>query len=1135
MLKKLILVLVLFFCAVVQSQEQHLLYQSKKMAATFDSISLDKNSINPLFFKVLDQSNQPLDSIYYHIDFKKGTLVLHKTLPSSIDSIKVKFLKYPLFLTKEYSIYDDSRVVTANSSSKLYKISDDNFRKVTPFDGLNTSGSITRGISIGNNQNAVVNSNLDLQITGKLSERVSLRASIQDSNIPLQSGGYSQKLDQFDQIFLELYSSNWSVRGGDLFLENRKSKFLNFNKKLQGLSTTFAFGSEDNKTTVFAAAALSKGQYAKSTFVGQEGNQGPYKLKGQNGELYILVISGSERVYVNGMLLKRGEGNDYVIDYNAGEIRFTTLYPITSEMRIAIEYQYSDRNYTRFVTYGGVTHESKKWSLGGFIYSESDVKNQPLQQNLSAEQVQNLALAGDNPDFMTAPSAYLDSYSATKILYKKITNNGVTYFEHSTNSTDELYNVTFSFVGNFSGNYSLINASAVGKIYQYVAPIAGVKQGSYEPITRLVPPTKIQIATLLGHINPSDKTTIDFELGISNNDKNLYSSIDDNDNQGLAGKLNFKQRLFSKKWKVDWFGNYQLVQKNFKTIERLFTIEFNRDWNLTTFSGNQSYWISGLSATLPNNGKLLYQFEKLEFSESFSGNRHVFDGIIRPKNWTIQSNGSLLSSDGSYSNSKFIRNQTRVKYHFTKNWVGTSFRLENNKEQLTSSQQLSNLSQKFTEFGGFLGRGDSTKVFVETGFLKRLNDSLQNGSLTRVNTSDSYYIKSKLIKNTTSDLSLFVNYRTLQFVNPLLKNENSLNSRLLYTTRFFDQFVQTTTAFETTSGTIAQQQFTYVEVAAGQGVYMWNDYNNNGIQELQEFEVAPFPDQAKFIRVFLPNQNFIKTHQNKLSQSLIIDPIQWQNSSGFQRIASYFYNQTSFIMDRKIARTSSNFDLNPFSQNTDNLLGINAAFRNGLFYNRGKQKHSVTYTFLRNQTKNLLSVGAVEATSSSHQIQYAHLVQKTWLFGFSSKTIQMETISENYTSRNFNLKGYQIAPKISYLFTQSTSIDLFFEFQNKHNTIGNFELLNQSRFGASFLYSTSKKFSANGEVSFYKNAFLGNELSPIAFQMLEGLQAGKNTTWRLMIQKKLTQYLDLNVNYQGRKSETSQAIHTGNVQLRAYF
>jgi hypothetical protein len=74
---------------------------------------------------------------------------------------------------------------------------------------------------------------------------------------------------------------------------------------------------------------------------------------------------------------------------------------------------------------------------------------------------------------------------------------------------------------------------------------------------------------------------------------------------------------------------------------------------------------------------------------------------------------------------------------------------------------------------------------------------------------------------------------------------------------FFDQLLQSSSAYETNSGSIAQQEFTYLEVAVGQGVYTWNDYNNR-IQELQEFEVAPFIDQAKYIRVFLPNRVFCK-------------------------------------------------------------------------------------------------------------------------------------------------------------------------------------------------------------------------------------------------------------------------------------
>jgi hypothetical protein len=71
--------------------------------------------------------------------------------------------------------------------------------------------------------------------------------------------------------------------------------------------------------------------------------------------------------------------------------------------------------------------------------------------------------------------------------------------------------------------------------------------------------------------------------------------------------------------------------------------------------------------------------------------------------------------------------------------------------------------------------------------------------------------------------------------------------------------------------------------------------------------------------------------------------------------------------------------------------------------------------------------------------------------------------------------------------------------------------------------------------TYVNNRFSGNANSAVGFQMLEGLQAGKNLVWQVMLQKNITNFLDINVNYQGRKSEDIRAIHTGNVQLRAYF
>ncbi len=1132
MFKNFLLILFVFCVSVAVAQETNPLYVSEKISVTNDTITLQNKNINPSEFTILDKNGNPLNEENYEIDYTNGKIIFQNI---QTDSLEVSYFKLPDFLTKEYSIYDENRVVSNEEyDGMLYSLDVGIPKRFVPFEGLNTSGSISRGVTVGNNQNAVTNSSLDLQITGKLSDNVSIRASIQDSNIPIQEGGYSQRLDEFDQIFIELFSDTWNIRAGDLFLENRQSRFLNFNKKVQGISTNFSFGDE-NKTTVFSSVGLVRGQYARSSFTGQEGNQGPYKLRGNNGELYVLVVSGSERVYVNGILLERGEDKHYVIDYNAGEVIFTSLFPITSEMRINIEYQFSERNYTRFIAYGGVMHQREKWNIGGFLYSENDMKNQPLQQNLSPEQVEILKNAGNDSEQMVASSAYEDSYSENRILYKKVWVGGVEVFEFSNNPEDELYNVRFTLVGQGNGNYILANNQAIGKIYQYIEPIGGIPQGNYEPIIRLVAPEKIQMATLLGGYH-TEKTQADFEVGMSNNDKNLFSDIDDQNNQGFAGRVKLNQRVLSGEYQVDAFADYQFVDKNFRTIERLFTIEFDRDWNINTImNSSQSLLIAGTKAKLKNNGFVNYQFEKLDFSDQFNANRNVLNTNLKFDKLTVQSENSILNSDGNYSTTDFTRSQTQARYHFDKNWVGTSLRLEDNSERLKETNSLSNLSQRFIEYGGFVGRGDSTKVYLQLGYLHRKNDSLVGGTIQRVNQSNSFYVKSRLLQTQTSDLSVFVNYRILKYTDNVLPKEPSLNSRVVYNDRFFNQLVQLNTSFETMSGSLAQQEFTYLEVEPGQGVYMWNDYNGNGIQELEEFEIAVFSDQAKYIRVFLPNQVFVKTHQNRFSNSLTLNPTQWQNENGVKKVLSYFYNQTSFLVDRKIERNEDNFDLNPFGGDSDEVLALNTNVRNSLFYNRGKQDHSVTYTYLLSEAKSLLSVGSVSNKTGSHQLQYNHLFSGIWLMNLSTKTVLTETTSENYDTRNFRIETYNLHPKLSYLFTKNTSLDVFYEFQNKKNTTGNLEELVQHRAGLSFSFSGKKGFTSTGEFSLYENDFTGNSLSPVAYQMLEGLQAGQNLTWRLLLQKNLTQYLDLNLNYEGRKSETSKTIHTGSVQLRAFF
>lgn len=1115
-------------------------FRTKKVALA-DSIQIEAVSINSSFFKLRDQAGKAIDSSLFEIDFSKAILYPKEGLRQLTDSIEVEYLLFPEFLTKEYFQLDKDIIVeNSGALDKLYSLDTKNFsNRNSPFEGLNTDGSITRGITIGNNQNAVVNSELDLQITGALSDKVSIRASIQDANIPTQEGGYSQSLDEFDEIFIELYGENWKIRAGDVDLSNDNSYFGRFTKKVQGIALGGEIDHENGaKTTAFLSGALVRGVFQRSQFVAQEGNQGPYKLVGPNGELFILIVSGSERVYVNGLLLKRGENEDYVIDYNAGEIKFNPTYPITANMRITVEYQFTDRNYTRFIGYGGGNYTSETFTIGAYAYSENDAKNQPLQQNLSEEQVQILAAAGDNRDLMRAPSAIPDTFSDNKILYTIEEFDGSDIFVFSNNPEDELFNVRFTLVGPNMGNYIISSEGAINRIFEFVPPINGVPQGNYEPIVQLEAPEKQQIGGFYGRFNPSEKTLVDFELAGSVNDRNLFSTIDDDNNEGFAGRVAAQQTLFttSDSLKIDARGSLDFIKEEFNTIERLYNIEFNRDWNLDVPSGDQRLVIAGIEASKPKFGALSYEVQQLDYSENFNGIRHLANARLRIKNkLRVQALASYLDSESDLIESNFSRVHSNAVYALNKSWVGAKVGLEDNQVKTIINDSLTPISQKFVEYEVFTGIGDSTDIYAELGYRYRVTDSVRNNLLTRVNISNDYFLKSRIFNNQATQLSLFANYRILKDDTEQREDEQTLNARLLYTQNLWKGGVRLNTAIESNSGVIPQQEFTYVQVDPGQGVFTWIDYNENGIQELNEFEIAQFRDQAEYVRILLPNQVFVKIRNNKFSQIVTLNPQQWSNKTGVRKLLSQFYNQTSLVIDRKVAKNNELASINPFKDGGEDQFGLNLNFRNALFFNRGKQRYTTSYTYLSSSGSNLISLGLQESKLKSHQLNFNHKFLEVWLFNLKGEVGDNESISENFENRNFNIGSYAINPKISYLLNRQTRFDFFYQFQNRENTLGEMEILDQQKLGFSFAYNNAQKISISGELNYIDNSFEGSSISPVAYTMLEGLQPGTNFTWSLLFQKKITKYLDANLSYFGRKSETSSTIHTGTMQLRAYF
>ena len=1117
--------MLLFIGFSIQSQTITTDFRSQKLFLKKDTIKFDSVAINPLSFKVLNRVLKPIDPTKYKIDFNNAALVINAI---AYPEITLEYFRFPNFITKTYTPYDQNLILpNGTNTGKLYSLTTNKkMSEVQLFEGLKTKGFISRGLTSGNNQNAVTNAALDLEISGKLSDKVTLKANIWDTNIPIQKNGYSQNITDFDRIFIEIFSDEWRVKAGDLSLKNQDSYFTPFTKQASGLEVEAEI---NDNLKVSASGAIVRGKFSTFTIVGNEGNQGPYKIVGANNEPNIVIIGGSEKVYVNGIQIKKGGNKDFTIDYNLGEITFNTTYPITNDMRIWIDFQYSDRNYTRFITYESATYKTEKLNVSGFFYNENDAKNQPLQQVLSDDQKQILADAGNNTDLMFAESATITAFDENKILYRKIESGAVENFEYSKDPNDELYFVTFTNVGTNNGDYVLDSSTVIGNIYNFV----GINQGNYTPISRLIAPTKSQFFVLKSDYNPSEKTTLSSEVAISNNDANLFSSIGDTENTAVAAKIAWQQVLIDREWQLTSNISHEYAHKNFKTLQRWEPVEFNRDWNLLTNNATKNYFQSEFNLQNKKNDFILYRYNHLNYVATFNGNKHELQSKIRHKNTTFFIDGSFLTNTSTIEDNSFLRAKATIERHFKKSWLGAFTNLETNSRKNTSSRDFINTSHRFKEFETYFGIGDTAKVFAKIGFNYRNNDSIKLNEFKEINNRKSYYINSKLIQSKNTNLSVYANYRRTQ--NNFSEDEKSLNSRFIFNQKLFHNFININTLYETSSGNVARQEYMYLKTAPGLGYYTWIDYNSDGVQDFDEFEVAEFQDQANYLRVPKPNLRFLATTRVKFRQAINFNFKQWKNKNGFKKTLSHFNNESLLSLENEQSRIGNSFNFNPFNFDENKMIGLNLSLRNSLYFNRNIQKYSTSYTFGKQRNKQQYFIGTQENNTKTHQIDFTHKFATFWLFDLMGKVSENNLQTENFNNRNYIIEGKEIQPKITFLHTQNKRFTAFYHYKNKANSLESFEVLKQQKFGIEYYYISEKSDQITANINVFLNDFVGDTNTPVAYQMLEGLQAGKNYTWNLLFNRKLNSFLNLNLNYLGRKSENSKIIHTGNIQLRAIF
>ena len=224
-----------------------------------------------------------------------------------------------------------------------------------------------KSISLTAGSQHAVHQALQLRISGEVAEGVNLLAVLSDRNLPIGEGGGSKRLQELDRVFFQVNANQVSATLGDLDVAFDGTVFGRYRRQLQGARVL----AHRDRGQVAAFGAVSRGRWETRRLVTVEGFQGPYSLSG--GGLRGQIVPESERVYLNGRLLERGDGADYTVDYERGHVAFTPEIPIGVESRVIVEYQVIDAGMrSRLIGIESRVSLAEGMSVGTTLIRESD-------------------------------------------------------------------------------------------------------------------------------------------------------------------------------------------------------------------------------------------------------------------------------------------------------------------------------------------------------------------------------------------------------------------------------------------------------------------------------------------------------------------------------------------------------------------------------------------------------------------------------------------------------------------------------------------------------------------------------------------------------------------------------------------
>ncbi len=1015
---------------------------------------------------------------------------------------------------------------------------------------LQKSGSILRGFTVGSNQDLSLNSGFRMQMSGNLTSDLTLVAALTDENSPIQPEGTTQTLQEVDNVFIELRGTRMAATLGDFSLNIEGNEFGRIHRKLQGGKAFVNYGSNAAGGDIVFAGAAARGKFTTNEFQGVDGVQGPYLLTGKNGERTMIVIAGTERVYVNGELMTRGELADYVIDYANAEVTFKYRRLISAVSRIAVDFEYSDKQYPRSLVGGkaGVALINGRFRLNATILRESDDENSPIDASLSDADKDTLAAAGgDQSKAVRSGVVYvgpgLGQYLSRDTTYfSSQTGDTVreTFYRYAPDSTAlAVYLVTFSGVGAGRGSYNKITSFE----YLYV----GKNAGSYLPVRVLPLPQSTSLADVDFSLNAAEDLTISGEYAGSKFNANKFSQ--DAQSDGSSNKLAVRfapENLrigTTNLGSLDLRLNRRFIGSSFVPIDRVNEIEFNRKWNSFDTSKRDEELLESMLAYRPapelsvgaEAGSLKHGDG--DISKRYSGDVSYRAASPPEAGYAVEyikSRRDLIAQEAGWFRQRAHLQDTLGMFLPAVRYEG-----ENLLNTSLADASLEKGTFRFNEVTPSLGMNVSQTISVAAELGWRWDDSLNAGALQRASKTFSQNYHFTLREWNALSSTVDVTMRKRVFT-PLFTHggQGDIPTFLVrMQTRYnpFARGVETEWYYEGSTERSARLERVFQNVTKGTGNYIYaGDANNNHRNDPEEYVLSRF--DADYILLTYPTDELLPVVNLKASTRIRFNgPILFSRSGLLGGILPALSAETYLRVEEKsttpVLKDIYLLHLGKFLNNQTTLNGANIVTQDA-YYQENDPEFSLRLRYLQRNglTQYALSNERTYARQQSFRLRCRFVED---IANETTLSLRVDNLSSPTEAANLRgVAGTDVTSKFSYKFDRSVDLSFTIALGTSTNYDTTAADMNDEEVEAVFALAER----AQARIALIRDeVVLSNAQRGYPFELTNGKVEGHTWQWKASTDYRFGQYVQATLAYDGRSEGTASPVHTVRATVRAFF